>query len=106
MTMREINVLLTAVGRRTYLVDYFREALLPCGGKVYAANCLRDATGLMAADGFEIVAKSADEVYQISKTLCKLMNPFGGFLLAPGCDLAPTIPLENLQAMARAASEV
>ena len=61
--MREINVLLTAVGRRTYLVDYFREALLPCGGKVYAANCLRDATGLMAADGFEIVPKSADAGY-------------------------------------------
>ena len=53
-----------------------------------------------------LVAKSADEVYQISKTLCEQMKPFGGFILAPGCDLAPTIPLENLQAMARAASEV
>ena len=30
---------------------------------------------------------------------------YGGFILAPGCDLAPNIPLENLQAMARAARE-
>ena len=30
---------------------------------------------------------------------------YGGFILAPGCDLAPTIPLENLQAMAKAARE-
>ena len=53
-----------------------------------------------------LVAKNAEEVYQISKTLCEQMKPFGGFILAPGCDLAPTIPLENLQAMARAAGEV
>ena len=53
-----------------------------------------------------LVAKTADEVYEISKTLCEQMKPFGGFILAPGCDLAPNIPLENLQAMARAAKEV
>ena len=53
-----------------------------------------------------LAAKTADEVYQISKTLCERMKPFGGFILAPGCDLAPNIPLENLQAMARAAREV
>lgn len=61
--MHETNILLTAVGRRAYLVDYFREAVRSCGGKVYAANCIRDATGLMAADGFEIVPRSADPVY-------------------------------------------
>ena len=33
------------------------------------------------------------------------MKPYGGFILAPGCDLAPNIPLENLHAMARAARE-
>ena len=52
-----------------------------------------------------LIAKSADEVYRISKELCAQMKPFGGFILAPGCDLAPDIPLENLQAMARAAQE-
>ena len=53
-----------------------------------------------------LVAKNAEEVYQISKTLCEQMKPLGGFILAPGWDLAPTIALENLQAMARAVGEV
>ena len=52
-----------------------------------------------------LASKSAEEVYEISKDLCAKMKPFGGFILAPGCDLAPTIPLENLQSMARAAQE-
>ena len=50
--------------------------------------------------------KTADEVYEISKKLCEQMKPFGGFILAPGCDLSPNIPLENLKAMARAAAEI
>ena len=52
-----------------------------------------------------LVAKPADEVYRISRELCEQMKPYGGFILAPGCDLAPNIPPENLQAMARAARE-
>ena len=52
-----------------------------------------------------LASRSAEEVYEISKALCEQMKPFGGFILAPGCDLAPNIPLENLQAMARAARE-
>ena len=52
-----------------------------------------------------LASKSADDVYQISKALCAQMKPYGGFILAPGCDLAPNIPLENLQAMAKAARE-
>ena len=54
---------------------------------------------------FPLVAKPADEVYRISRELCEQMKPYGGFILAPGCDLAPNIPPENLQAMARAARE-
>ncbi len=52
-----------------------------------------------------LASKTAGEVYEISKDLCSKMKPYGGFILAPGCDLAPSIPLENLQAMAKAASE-
>lgn len=52
-----------------------------------------------------LASKSAVAVYEISKELCAQMKPYGGFILAPGCDLAPNIPLENLQAMARAARE-
>lgn len=52
-----------------------------------------------------LMEKSADEVYEIAKARIEEMKPFGGYILAPGCDLAPAIPLENLQAMARAAKE-
>ena len=41
-----MNILLSAVGRRAYLVDYFKQALAPCGGKVVAANTTMDATGI------------------------------------------------------------
>ena len=63
MNNRDTNILLTAVGRRAYLVEYFKEVLKGTGGKVYAANSVRDTTGLMAADAFEIVPKSADPGY-------------------------------------------
>ncbi len=52
-----------------------------------------------------LASKTPDEVYEISKALIEEMKPFGGFILGPGCDLAPTIPLENLQAMAKASKE-
>ena len=52
-----------------------------------------------------LASASEDEVYAISRSLCESMKPYGGFILAPGCDLAPNIPLENLRAMARAARE-
>jgi len=61
--MGETNILLTAVGRRTYLVNYFKEAVRGTGGRVYAANSVPDALGLMAADAFEIVPRSADPGY-------------------------------------------
>ena len=70
----------------------------------------RDSAGRCALFGnlspaHVLAAKTADEVYAISRALCESMKPYGGFILAPGCDLAPNIPLENLQAMARAARE-
>jgi len=47
---KQINVLLTCVGRRSYMVDYFKKALLPYGGKVFAANSHAYASGLLPAD--------------------------------------------------------
>ena len=32
-----MNILLTSVGRRTYLIEYFKEAM-KCVGKVFASN--------------------------------------------------------------------
>ncbi|MCL2104764.1 MAG: ATP-grasp domain-containing protein [Kiritimatiellaeota bacterium] len=59
-----MTVLLSAVGRRAYLVGYFQEALKPYGGKVVTANTTMDATGMLMADAAEVVppAKSPDYV--------------------------------------------
>ncbi|MDO4491755.1 MAG: uroporphyrinogen decarboxylase family protein [Lachnospiraceae bacterium] len=70
----------------------------------------KDSDGRMALFGNVSPAKvlgekSAEEVYDICLELCRQMKPYGGFILAPGCDLAPTIPLENIQAMAKAAQD-
>jgi len=58
-----MNVLLSAVGRRAYLVEYFKEALASCGGKVVAANATLDATGMLAADAAEPVPSARDPDY-------------------------------------------
>jgi uroporphyrinogen decarboxylase len=47
----------------------------------------------------------ADGVYKKSMELCASLKDHPGFILAPGCDLAPDTPLENIQAMARAAKD-
>jgi carbamoyl-phosphate synthase large subunit len=44
-----MNVLLSSVGRRSYLVDYFRQAVAP-EGKVIATNSIAETTGMQAAD--------------------------------------------------------
>lgn len=49
--------------------------------------------------------KTPEEVYEISSNLCTQLKAYGGFILAPGCDLSPNIPLENIQAMAKAAKD-
>lgn len=48
---------------------------------------------------------TAKEVYEHSLALCKIGGLNGGFILGPGCDLAPDTPLENVQAMVKAAHD-
>ena len=43
------NILLSSIGRRSYLAEYFRDAL-DGRGKVIGTNCLPDAPGLHAVD--------------------------------------------------------
>jgi len=45
-----MNILLTCVGRRNYLVDFFKEALHPLGGKVHAFNSDSASAALWQAD--------------------------------------------------------
>lgn len=54
-----MNVLLSAVGRRSYLVDYFRKAVAPYGGRVYVTNTTPDATGFLVADEAAVVPPAA-----------------------------------------------
>ena len=44
-----------------------------------------------------------EKVYELSKARCG--GAATGFILAPGCDLPPATPYENIQAMVRAAKE-
>ena len=55
-----MNILLTCVGRRNYLVDYFKEALQPIGGKVHAFNSDLNSAALWQAD-FPVLSPFADE---------------------------------------------
>ena len=106
------DVLVHICGRTDRLVA----AVAAAGFSVFSVDSIdmvkaqNDAGGRCALFGnlspaLVLAAKSSDEVYEISKALCEQMKPFGRFILAPGCDLAPNIPLENIQAMARAAHE-
>ncbi len=54
-----INVLLTSVGRRAYLVNYFKEAI-DKRGKVIVTNTHPDATGMIAADTAYVVPRPDD----------------------------------------------
>ena len=49
-----INVLLCSSGRRNYLVEYFKEALAPFGGKVHTMNSEKYASSLYVADNYSI----------------------------------------------------
>ena len=56
------NVLLTSAGRRSYLVNYFKQAL-NSRGKVIAANMYKDAPAMYVADEAVVVPPSSDEGY-------------------------------------------
>lgn len=57
-----MNVLLTSAGRRSYIVQYFREALEK-GSKVIAVNTIEDAPAMLAADIAIQVPASHDPAY-------------------------------------------
>lgn len=57
-----MNILLTSVGRRTYLVNYFKDALKPHNGQVFAANSI-ETYALKQADDFTITPTIYSEGY-------------------------------------------
>lgn len=54
-----MNVLLSSVGRRGYLVEYFRAAVAP-EGQVIATNSVAGTSGMLAADASYLVPKASD----------------------------------------------
>ena len=56
-----MNILLTSVGRRTYLIDYFKEAMLNIG-KVFASNS-EYTYSLTHADEYVLTPIIYDEKY-------------------------------------------
>ena len=68
-----MNVLLSAVGRRAYLVNYFKEVVHPLGGKVFATNTHAGATGFLEADQSWVVPPSAstEEFIEVMVRLCR-----------------------------------
>lgn len=57
-----MNILLTSVGRRAYLVRYFQQALAGAG-LVVATNCIAETTGMLAADISEVVPSGQDPAF-------------------------------------------
>lgn len=58
-----MNVLLSSVGRRSYMVDYFKEALKLENGKVIGTNSEALTTGMFACDKSFVVPEVTDENY-------------------------------------------
>lgn len=54
-----MNILLSSVGRRSYLVEYFREAVA-AEGKVIATNSVPNTSGMLAADVSCLVPEASD----------------------------------------------
>ena len=69
-----MNVLLTSAGRRSYLVDYFKQALNG-NGMVIAANSFPDAPAMYAADKAMVVPPCCEKDY-IEKivSICRQHN--------------------------------
>lgn len=57
-----MNILLTSVGRRSYLVNYFKEAVTSLNGKVFAANSIA-TYALKQADAFTLTPQIYSSEY-------------------------------------------
>jgi len=67
-----VNVLLTSVGIRNVLVEYFKREVEREGGRVFAADYDRNAPALYEADGAFIVPAVSDDNYTKSITrICR-----------------------------------
>jgi carbamoyl-phosphate synthase large subunit len=67
-----MNILLTSVGRRVKLVEYFKSELSVLNGNIIAIDCDENAPALYAASDYEIVPEINDPTYiKELKVICK-----------------------------------
>lgn len=59
-----MNILITSVGRRNYMVDYFKEAVAPYHGKIFCLNSNNFSPALNKADYFAISPLIHEENYK------------------------------------------
>jgi carbamoyl-phosphate synthase large subunit len=57
-----LNIVLSSVGRRSYLVQYFKDALNGTG-KVIGTNTIAETTGMFACDIAEVVPPAGSPEY-------------------------------------------
>ena len=57
-----MNILISSVGRRTYLIDYFEDCLSGIG-KVYVSNSIRNSSGMMKTNNSILLPESFDKNY-------------------------------------------
>lgn len=88
-----MNVLLTSAGRRTSLLKALREAVLPLGGQVIAADLDPLAPALYLADMAERVPRVKDESY--IPTLLELVRRYNVRLLVPTIDTELQVLADN-----------
>jgi len=70
-----MNVLLSSVGRRSYLVHFFREALRG-SGKVICTNCYPDTPGMFFADEARVVPASYEPGFlDAMLSVCREFQP-------------------------------
>lgn len=88
-------------GTQMFSMDYKVDLALArekMGGKVAFAGII-DPAEIMLMSSPEVVAKDA------KRCLAEAEWEKGGFILMPGCDLAPATPWENLESMVKVAHE-
>ncbi|HIE0135441.1 TPA: ATP-grasp domain-containing protein [Proteus mirabilis] len=66
-----MNILLTSVGRRTYLIEYFRSALSNIGGKIFAANSIKTYSLTIADEYFITPPIYSNEYIPMLLSYCK-----------------------------------
>lgn len=89
-----MNVLLSCVGRRGYLVRYFQEALAG-RGKVIVTNSAANASGMLAADEAVVMPPLTDPAYpELVIELCRKRN-IGLLCSLFDLDLAVLAPLRD-----------